>query len=225
MKYIAIIVALVLIGFGIYSLSSKPENSTTNNSQTSQTSSNATTTVPDKATSTKPTSSSMQPISKHKVKIQTTKGDIVIELFDQDAPLAVNNFLTLTRKGFYNGTIFHRVIKGFMIQGGDPLANGTGGPGYTFADELDPNTPSAKLGYRKGTVAMANAGPNTNGSQFFIMLADYTKPPQYLPHNYTIFGRVIQGQSIVDAIGNVKTHAVSDKPVDGVFMTKVTVLE
>ncbi len=106
-----------------------------------------------------------------------------------------------------------------MIQGGDPSGNGTGGPGYTFEDELNPTTQSYKNGYKKGVVAMANAGPNTNGSQFFIMLADYP-----LPNNYTIFGHVVAGQDAVDKIGKTKTGA-SDKPVSPVVIKKVTVAE
>ena len=104
-----------------------------------------------------------------------------------------------------------------MIQGGDPQGTGMGGPGYKFADELDPNTSSAKAGYKKGVVAMANSGPNTNGSQFFIMTADYP-----LPHNYTIFGKVVSGQDVVDTIANVKTGP-NDRPVSPVTMKKVTV--
>jgi cyclophilin family peptidyl-prolyl cis-trans isomerase len=103
-----------------------------------------------------------------------------------------------------------------MIQGGDPTGTGMGGPGYKFEDELNPNTPSYKTGYQKGVLAMANAGPNTNGSQFFIMLKDTP-----LPHLYTIFGRVISGQEIVDAIGNVKTDS-NDRPTEQVVMEKVT---
>ncbi len=125
--------------------------------------------------------------------------------------------MTLANKGFYNGLTFHRVIKGFMIQGGDPSGNGTGGPGYKFADELDPTTPSYKAGYKKGVVAMANAGPNTNGSQFFIMTEDYP-----LPNLYTIFGHVVSGQDVVDTIAHVKTGA-GDKPVSPVTMKSVTV--
>ncbi len=108
-------------------------------------------------------------------------------------------------------------IKGFMIQGGDPNGNGAGGPGYQFEDELNPNTESYKAGYKKGVVAMANAGPNTNGSQFFIILEDYP-----LPNNYTIFGKVIKGQETVDAIGGIQTGA-NDKPLKPVIMEKVTV--
>ena len=152
----------------------------------------------------------------HQITIVTSKGTIVFETYDADAPNTVKNFLTLADKGFYNGTIFHRVIEGFMIQGGDPTGTGRGGPGYQFADELDPSTPSYKAGYVRGTVAMANAGPNTNGSQFFIMQAD-----QSLPHNYTIFGRVTSGMDVVDAIAKAPRDA-SDKPLTPITMTKVT---
>jgi len=121
--------------------------------------------------------------------LHTEKGDITISLNADQTPLTVNNFVTLAKKGFYNKTIFHRVIKGFMIQGGDPKGDGTGGPGYKFNDE--PFTGE----YTRGTVAMANAGPNTNGSQFFIMHQDNP-----LPKNYVIFGKVISGMDTVDAI-------------------------
>jgi len=166
---------------------------------------------------TTPITTNTMPTSAQTVTIETNKGTIIFEMFPSDAPKTVENFATLAQKGFYDGVIFHRVIDGFMIQGGDPTGTGMGGPGYTFADELNPSTPSYKLGYQKGMVAMANAGPNTNGSQFFIMLKDTP-----LPHLYTIFGRVISGQDVVDAIGKVKTGA-NDKPVEPVVMKKVTV--
>ncbi len=162
------------------------------------------------------------PVSSGEVKksnmitVETNYGKIVFETYNTDAPKTVNNFVTLANKGYYNGLTFHRVIKGFMIQGGDPNGNGTGGPGYQFEDELNPNTASYKAGYKKGVVAMANAGPNTNGSQFFIMTADYP-----LPNAYTIFGKVVSGQDIVDKIANVQTGA-NDRPVSPVTMTKVT---
>ncbi len=106
----------------------------------------------------------------HIINIQTNFGEIQFETYDFDAPKTVQNFITLADKGFYNNLIFHRVIKGFMIQGGDPSGDGTGGPGYEFEDELNPETESYKAGYKKGVVAMANRGLDTNGSQFFIML-------------------------------------------------------
>jgi cyclophilin family peptidyl-prolyl cis-trans isomerase len=155
----------------------------------------------------------------HKITIETNKGAIVFETYDSDAPKTVENFVTLANKGFYNGIIFHRVIKDFMIQGGDPTGTGTGGPGYKFEDELNSNTESYKNGYVRGVVAMANAGPNTNGSQFFIMHKDVP-----LPHNYTIFGKVMSGMDVVDAIANTKTDA-GDRPTEKITMNKVTVSE
>lgn len=153
------------------------------------------------------------------VKIQTNKGDITVELYGNDAPKTVENFVTLAKKGFYDGVIFHRVIKGFMIQGGDPTGTGSGGPGYQFADELNSATESYKKGYVRGTLAMANAGPNTNGSQFFIMHADYP-----LPNAYTIFGHVTAGMEVVDAIANSATDG-GDRPLSEVKMIKVEVVE
>lgn len=148
-------------------------------------------------------------------------GDIKVELYDEDAPKTVENFLRLTSSGYYDGIIFHRVSKGFVIQGGDPTGTGSGGEsafGATFEDELNPNTPSAKEGYKKGVLAMANRGPNTNSSQFFIMLDD---APQ-MPFAYTIFGKVVAGQDIVDKIGQVAiTPQMS--PVDGAPVEKVTI--
>ncbi|HSW89904.1 MAG TPA: peptidylprolyl isomerase [Patescibacteria group bacterium] len=138
------------------------------------------------------------------ITIHTVKGDIEIQLYPQDAPKTVENFVTLASQGYYNNLTFHRVEPGFVIQGGDPNGNGTGGKsifGDTFADELDPNTASYKEGYKEGVVAMANRGPNTNGSQFFIMLADN----ETLPHAYTIFGKVTKGIDVVKQI------AVGDK--------------
>lgn len=129
-------------------------------------------------------------ITNRQVHIQTPKGEIIFELFADTAPKAVSSFVYLTRNRFFDGLTFHRFVDGFVIQGGDPLGNGTGGPGYTFEDELtDPFT------YERGMVAMANRGPNTNGSQFFIMLANNP-----LPKQYTIFGRVVRGMEVVDLL-------------------------
>lgn len=150
------------------------------------------------------------------IKVETSMGTFKFRTYDSDAPKTVENFLTLAGKGFYNNLTFHRVVKEFVIQGGDPLGTGAGGPGYTFQDELNPNTESYKKGYKKGVVAMANAGPNTNGSQFFVMLEDTP-----LPHNYTIFGQVIEGQEVVDAIGQVKVGP-GDRPLTPVTMKSVT---
>jgi cyclophilin family peptidyl-prolyl cis-trans isomerase len=150
--------------------------------------------------------------------IKTTQGDITVELLPKDAPNAVNNFVFLAREGFYDGVKFHRVIKGFMIQGGDPTGTGRGGPGYRFADELQ-NAPRG--GYKKGMLAMANAGPNTNGSQFFIMDADYPLPPSYV-----VFGRVAQGQDVVAKIASVETTGQErSTPSKDQVMEKVTITE
>ncbi|MBI2591436.1 MAG: peptidylprolyl isomerase [Candidatus Brennerbacteria bacterium] len=157
--------------------------------------------------------------SNHLIILETNLGAISFQTYDVDAPKTSQNFIDLANKGFYNNLVFHRVIKGFMIQGGDPKGDGTGGPGYEFADELDPRTESYKAGYKKGVVAMANAGPNTNGSQFFIMLEDNP-----LPNLYTIFGKVVKGQETVDAIGNVKT-GTNDRPLDPVIIKSATVEE
>jgi len=153
----------------------------------------------------------------HTITLETNKGNITIETYDKDAPITVSNFIELANEGFYDGVIFHRVIEGFMIQGGDPTGTGMGGSGYTFQDELNPNTESAKRGYITGTVAMANRGPNTNDSQFFIMVADNP-----LPHQYTIFGRVIEGQEVANAISQVPTGA-NDKPLQDVTINRVIV--
>ena len=179
-------------------------------SATSTTVTNTTNNTPD----TNPTVKNFM----HTITIETTKGTIVFETYDADAPKTAENFVTLAKKGFYDGLIFHRVISGFMIQGGDPNGDGTGGPGYQFADELNADTPSYKAGYVRGTVAMANAGPNTNGSQFFIMHKDGS-----LPHKYTIFGKVLKGMEVVDAIAATPKDAGNDKPLTDIIMKKVTV--
>jgi cyclophilin family peptidyl-prolyl cis-trans isomerase len=152
--------------------------------------------------------------------VQTNKGTIRFELLESDAPKTTENFITLAERGYYNGVIFHRVIKGFMIQGGDPTGTGRGGEsawGGRFNDEIDSSSALYQRGYKKGTVAMANAGPNTNGSQFFIMHVDYPLPP-----SYTIFGRVTEGQDVVNAIATSETQK-GDRPSSDVKMEKVTV--
>src|SRR5688500_4263202 len=152
--------------------------------------------------------------------LQTNKGTIRFELLEADAPKSTENFITLAERGYYDGVIFHRVIKGFMIQGGDPTGTGRGGEsawGGRFKDEINPSSEVYKRGYKAGTVAMANAGPNTNGSQFFIMHSDYGLPP-----SYTIFGRVIEGQEVVDAIATTETDR-GDRPTSEVKMEQVTI--
>ena len=155
---------------------------------------------------------------KYTALIKTNIGDISVEFFTEDAPLTVNNFINLSRDGYYDNVIFHRVISGFMIQGGDPSGTGHGEmgkyPGYNFEDELN-----NQRAYEKGTLAMANAGPNTNGSQFFIMHVDYP-----LPYQYTIFGTVTDGLEVVDKIASVETGD-GDKPVNDVVIESIEVKE
>ncbi len=150
---------------------------------------------------------------KYTATIETTAGTMTADLFADEAPATVNNFAFLANEGFYTDVIFHRVIPGFMIQGGDPTGTGRGGPGYKFADE------PVKRKYLRGTLAMANSGPNTNGSQFFVMHADYALPP-----NYTIFGQLMSGEETLDAIAGAKTGA-QDRPMDPVSMKSVTISE
>ncbi|GBD85111.1 peptidyl-prolyl cis-trans isomerase B [bacterium BMS3Abin02] len=142
----------------------------------------------------------------HTATVHTSHGDIEIEFYAEEAPQAVNNFVFLAREGFFDGAIFHRVVPGFVIQGGDPTGTGRGGPGYRFRDELD-----HPRSYTRSTVAMANSGPNTNGSQFFICLEDVG-----LPHAYTIFGKVTEGMDAVDAIATTPLHG--ERPAEDAFI-------
>ena len=150
--------------------------------------------------------------------IKTNLGDMTVEFFTDDAPITVNNFISLSKDGYYDNVIFHRVISGFMIQGGDPSGTGHGDygkyPGYEFEDELNNQRP-----YEKGILAMANRGPNTNGSQFFIMHVDYP-----LPYSYTIFGQVVDGFDVIDKIASVDTDS-ADKPTTDVVISTVEVTE
>jgi cyclophilin family peptidyl-prolyl cis-trans isomerase len=152
--------------------------------------------------------------------LQTNKGTFEVELFPEDAPVTVNNFVCLAEDGYYDNTPFHRIVKGFVIQGGDPSGTGSGGPGYKFADE------PVGRDYERGMLAMANAGPDTNGSQFFVVLEDLRGK---LPKNYTIFGRVTDGMDVVDAIANTPTRTgpsgENSTPTEAITLEKVTISE
>lgn len=150
---------------------------------------------------------------KYTATITTNHGVIEVALDAEHSPITVNNFVHLARDEFYSGVIFHRVVPGFVIQGGDPTGTGRGGPGYRFRDELD-----GPGGYNRGTLAMANSGPNTNGSQFFICLATVK-----LPHAYTIFGQVTSGMDAVDAIAAQDRRG--EKPIEDCIIESITIAE
>lgn len=150
-----------------------------------------------------------------KIKFTTNKGEFIAEMFEDKAPKTTKNFIDLVSKGFYDGLIFHRVIDGFMIQGGDPLGTGMGGPGYEIEDEFGPGLKHDD----EGVLSMANAGPNTAGSQFFITLA----PTPWLDGHHAVFGKVVEGMDVVRLIGVVPTDA-QDRPKSIVIMDKVEVL-
>lgn len=168
-------------------------------------------------------------VDKKQICIKTNQGDLMIELDHTAGPRAASNFLSLAKAGFYDGTIFHRVIPGFMIQGGDPTGTGMGGPGYQFDNDPVNNLPSKELTmqgqkftsayYPDGTLAMANAGKDTNGSQFFLMVADYPLPP-----DYSVFGKVVQGLDVAKKISKLPTNS-QDRPNEEVKMLSVTVQE
>src|SRR5438876_9259068 len=160
----------------------------------------------------------LDPAKKYTASLETNKGTIEVELLASEAPKTVNNFVFLAGEGFYDGVPFHRVIKGFMVQTGDPTGTGTGGPGYRFADE------PVSSDYTPGTLAMANSGPNTNGSQFFIMHGNHTGR---LPKNYNIFGKVVEGMNVVDKIASAPTTMGNggepSQPVHPVVIRKITI--
>jgi len=185
MKNILIIIAILAVLGGLFTLIPAKENKNK-----------------EEKTMLNPTT--FEKISANTAVIKTEKGDIELELYPSDAPKTVTNFATLAKNGYYNNLTFHRVEDGFVIQGGDPSGNGTGGSsvfGPKFEDELNPETASYKTGYKEGVLAMANSGPNTNGSQFFIMLADNDT----LPKSYSIFGKVTKGMDVVKkiAVGDI----------------------
>ncbi|HTY39968.1 MAG TPA: peptidylprolyl isomerase [Candidatus Paceibacterota bacterium] len=233
-RIVITVLGLAVVGAGAYwYVSSQPATPMaepvpeSNNAQTNGQPQTITITPP-AASATAPTDKPNTNTKMTVVTLDTNYGTIKIEMYSADAPKTSENFVTLAKKGFYDGLTFHRVIPGFMIQGGDPNCTpgkgnggpcGTGGPGYQFADELNSATPSYQAGYLRGVVAMANSGPNTNGSQFFIMHADYP-----LPHNYSIFGKVVAGQDVVDKIANVQRDG-NDRPLSPVTIEKATVAE
>lgn len=209
---------LVLLGAGWWFLSGGAASGGTLSAGTSSIATATETSGPvatsTSATTTNPTKNIMS------ATLHTSMGDITIEFFPAQAPNTVANFIKLAQQGFYDGTKFHRVIKGFMIQGGDPLTKddskmalwGTGGPGYTFPDEIGPNNDNAM-----GTIAMANSGPNTNGSQFFINAVNNPS----LNSGYTVFGKVTAGLSVVESINSVPTDS-SDRPLTPVVLQSIT---
>lgn len=150
-----------------------------------------------------------------KAVLETSMGDIVIDLFEKEMPITAGNFRKLVEKGFYDGVIFHRVIPDFMIQGGDPTGTGMGGPGYVIKDEFSKNNSN-----KRGTISMANAGPNTGGSQFFINIVDNN----YLDSKHPVFGRVVTGIEVVDAISKVDRNR-NDRPLVNVVIKKARIME
>ncbi|MFG1520270.1 MAG: peptidylprolyl isomerase [Thermoplasmataceae archaeon] len=150
-----------------------------------------------------------------KAVLETTMGDIIIDLSEREMPVTAGNFRKLVEKGFYDGVIFHRVIPDFMIQGGDPTGTGMGGPGYVIKDEFSRNNRNSR-----GTISMANAGPNTGGSQFFINIVDNN----YLDTKHPVFGKVVSGMEVVDAISKVKRNR-NDRPLEDVVIRKARIME
>ena len=203
-KWHIILIVILIFGLGAYYFISWPKNEDNKNKDNNMEKVNEKATANPRAT------------------IETSMGNITIELYPDDAPKTAANFIGLAKKGYYDGVIFHRVVSGFVIQGGDPTGTGSGGDsiyGGEFEDEFNPNTESYQRGYLKGTVAMANRGPDTNSSQFFIMLEDKS-----LPKLYTIFGKVIEGDEVVQNIGQAQVDA-NDKPLKSIIINKVIVQE
>jgi len=227
MKYIIGFVVILAVIFGLYSLAGEeqtteaPSPVVTSNSETSivnkDTNQVNNPTLPQQEAPKGTAITNNKQETMTKATFKTNQGDITIELFAEDAPNTVANFVKLASEGFYDGIKFHRVIKGFMIQGGDPLSKtegaawGTGGPGYQFADEIHANNKNDKY-----TLAMANSGPNTNGSQFFIN----TNDNNFLDPKHTVFGKVISGTETVDKIENTATGA-ADRPVESMVIESI----
>ncbi len=165
---------------------------------------------------TEKTEGGMSSMANRHAVIETSMGVMELELFEDKAPVTTKNFIDLVEKGFYNGLIFHRVIEDFMIQGGCPKGDGTGGPGYEIKDEFHPDLKHSSA----GILSMANAGPNTGGSQFFITL----KATPWLDGYHAVFGKVVEGEDVLNEIGSVETGA-NDKPVEDVVINKITIKE
>ena len=206
--YAGFIGFVCLFGLNQLALAANPDKT-----QDSKNKPTTSTTTESKSTSSP---STPQPTSQEKpliASIETNLGTMKISLFYQQTPITVSNFVTLAQQGFYNDVTFHRVIKNFMIQGGDPKGTGTGGPGYSFQDEFVP----ALKHHKKGILSMANAGPNTNGSQFFITLV----PTPHLDGKHTVFGELTEGEDVLDKIGSTPTGS-QDKPTTPVVIKKIS---
>ena len=218
---IVLVAIIAVIGAGFFILHSRPVTKETP-SMTLPTPTQTTTPTPKSKTYSVAPVMSIDTNKTYRATMVTSKGTMKLTLFAKDTPVTVNNFVFLARDGFYDNTVFHRIIKGFMIQGGDPLGTGTGGPGYRFADE------PVTRNYTRGTIAMANSGPNTNGSQFFIMHTDYALPKQYV-----IFGAIdpsdAESLATLDAIATVPvgTSATGEQsaPLEPVALLSVTIVE
>ena len=211
--YVGLLLALVVAVFLIFSRNNSQPEKLTQQDEKSATDSSIM-----KKTYSAPPPMTIDAKKKYAATLETSKGTVTVELFASEAPNTVNNFVFLARDGFYDGTTFHRIVKDFMIQGGDPNGDGTGSPGYKFADE------KVTRDYKRGIVAMANVGPDTNGSQFFIMHKDYD-----LPKNYVIFGQVGQGIEVVDKIAETATVSgpggEQSKPTEKITIIKASITE
>lgn len=232
-KQLLIVLIIILVGGGIYGIYRSTQKTTTEVESTEAPTEQKDTMQQDESKTAESSAECTRSVDENVLKTAKVEtkdqfvtldvkgfGSIKVELYDQDAPKTVENFLRLTNAGYYNCITFHRVAKGFVIQGGDPTGTGAGGDsafGGEFVDELNASTLSYKTGYKKGVLAMANRGPNTNTSQFFIMLDDVE-----LPKNYTIFGKVVVGLDVVDKIGAVEIipqmGATDGKPVEPIVI-------
>jgi len=191
------------------------DNTNLANNTTNPQNSNQETKVDKKTYSAAPAILAQAELVGKKARFETSQGTFIVSLFGDKTPKTVSNFIFLAKEGFYNDLTFHRVIAGFMIQGGDPAGNGTGGPGYQFEDEFEPSLTFSK----PGLLAMANAGPNTNGSQFFITVSN----PTHLNNRHTIFGEVVEGYGVVEKISKVEADS-SDKPLNAVTIKKIEII-